>query len=225
MFIRRVIREFMAPLDDPRVTFQDTGRTQERLLADIREALERIDASRSQLAARAAETRERLPMLDDRARQALRSGREELARQALTQHEVVGLELAVLEQQLQEIDHEQQRLSLAERRLATTIEAQAAREQLLSARYSAAEAQVRINEALAGISEEFAGLAPALDQAEQQAEVMEARATATAGLLEIELPGLHGPEQRLLSGSELTRAVDRRLAALARELDEESLER
>ena len=204
----------MASAEDPRRAFPDAQHLQVELLGDVRAALARIAASRSELAARVAESRERLPWLDGQARQSLCAGREELARQALTLREVAAAELAALERQLLELDAEEQRLSLVEQRLATLAASQRARERLVSARYSAAEARVRVNEALAGVSHEIGGLTPALEDAEWQAEGMEARAAAIDSLVAsggLELAASREPA--------LGAAVDRRLELFRRELD------
>ena len=115
-------------------------------------------AAGKQLVAKCSKAREKLPELEEQARQALRGGREDLARFALSLRQVAAEELENLEGQAEPLEQEERMLTLVEQHLVAQIDAFAARREVLVARYTTAEAGVRISEAVGGVSDELAGL-------------------------------------------------------------------
>lgn len=214
---------FTAPAEDPRQTFAYAYQRQRELLLSVQQALADIGTSKQKLETKTVETREKLPRLEEQARRALISSREDLARLALQRRQVAVMELQALEDQVQEVQQEEQRLSLVEQRLAAQIEAFHARQEVIAARYSAAEVQVRITEALTGVSAELADLGNALEQAEQKTERMQARATAIDRLVEagvLEMPGSPAGDDvaRQLAHLDVSQAVEDQLAALKQQI-------
>ncbi|MHB8629223.1 MAG: PspA/IM30 family protein [Aggregatilineales bacterium] len=182
--LKRGVDSLLEPAADPRTAFAYTYQHQRTLLNQVQGAIAELAASKSRLDAKAALVSQKLPRLSFQARQSLREGREDLARLSLRWYQIAAAELQTLEQQMREVTQEQQRLSLSEQRLAAQIEAFFAREEVISARYTTAEAQVRIHEALGGVSKELSDLGRALEQTEQKAEYMQARASAIDRLIE-----------------------------------------
>jgi phage shock protein A len=174
----------LAPAPDPRVTHLTTHQKQRALLQQVIKASEQVTAAKQRLKATADAVREKLPGMEESARNELRSGHEAAARLALQRRQVVASELETLERQLAEVEKEESALAIIEQRLSGQIEAFAARQEVIKARYSAAEAQVRINEAMTGVSQDFADLTAALHRAEQTTEDMQARATAIDRLVQ-----------------------------------------
>ena len=213
------LNAFLASAEDPRQVFAVAYRRQQELLGGVREAMARVATSKEQLVAKTTKARDKLPEMEEQARQHLRAGREDLARLALHLRQAAVRELEFLEQQIQELEQEERVLSLVERRLEAQIEAFFSRQEVIAARYSSAEAHVRVHEALGGVSEELADLGVALDQAEQRTEYMQARASAIDRLVELgilEIPGLKSgdaPTQQLADEDD-SQAVDERLVAL-----------
>jgi phage shock protein A len=185
MRLGQLLREFMEPAPDPRRAYRNADRLEPELLHELRDALDTIAVSRSRLVTRTAVIRERLPLLEEEARQALAEGHRERAQHTLERRHIASRELASLEAQLQAADLEAERLAQAESHLAARIEALLARGRVLEARRRAAEIQVRVGETLAGISEEIGRLAPDLARAEQHTEELEARAAALDRLLDV----------------------------------------
>ena len=192
-FIKRVkksMETLLSPAEDPRQAHASTFDKQRGLLVKVQTALAEVAKAKNRLEAKAAETRAKLPQLEDLARQALREGREDLARLRLQRRQLAGIDLQGLEKQLLEIEREEHRLSLAEQRLSSQLAAFYTRQELIAARYSAAEAQVHIGEALSGVSAELSELSQAMAKAERKSAQMQARAAAIdrlvdEGLLEI----------------------------------------
>jgi phage shock protein A len=200
----------LAPAPDPRVTHQTSHQKQRALLNQVIKAGQAVSAAKERLRTAAEGVRQKLPAMEEQARQELRAGRESLARVALQRRQVVARELEILERQLAEVENEESALSVIEQRLTGQIEAFAARQEVIKARYSAAEAQVRINEAMTGVSQDFADLTAALHRAEQTTADMQARASAIDRLVEdgdLETMGF-------AAGSNPADDVERRLDAL-----------
>jgi phage shock protein A len=174
----------LAPAPDPRVTHLTTHQKQRALLDQVIKASQEVTAAKVRLKATADAVREKLPAMEEQARNELRSGHEAAARLALQRRQAVAHELETLERQLAEVEREESALAMIEQRLSGQIEAFAARQEVIRARYSAAEAQVRLNEAMTGVSQDFADLTAALHRAEQTTEDMQARATAIDRLVQ-----------------------------------------
>ena len=222
LIIKIWLRALLAPAENPRQTFEAAHGLQQELLRKVRVAQANITASKRQLEAKTAEAREKLPRLQEQARQALVGGREDLARLALQRRQVTMEELQTLEPQVEEIEQEEGVLSIVEQRLATRIEAFFARQDLLAARYSSAEAQVRIQEALGGISDELAGFGHALERAEHRTENMQARAYALDEMVDLGILDVHGHPMgdavaRIIADDQASEAVEDQLAALKRQ--------
>lgn len=174
----------LAPAPDPRVTHITSNQKQRALLDQVVKAGQEVTAAKLRLRATAEAVRQKLPAMEQQAREELRSGNEAMARLALQRRQVVAYELETLERQLAEVEKEEAALAVIQQRLLGQIEAFAARQEVIRARFSAAEAQVRINEAMTGVSLDFADLTAALHRAEQTTEAMQARATAIDRLVQ-----------------------------------------
>ena len=174
----------LAPAPDPRVTNLTSHQKQRALLDQVMQASRDVTAAKLRLQATAEGVRQKLPAMEEQARQELKAGSEAMARLALQRRQVVAHELETLERQLAEVEKEESALAVIEQRLTGQIEAFAARQEVIKARYSAAEAQVRISEAMTGVSQDFAELTATLQRAEQTTEDMQARATAIDRLVQ-----------------------------------------
>jgi phage shock protein A len=117
-------------------------------------------------------------ILDEQARRAMESNREDLAKLALERKNANLLQAQGLDKQITEIQTEQQKLEDTERRLSTKVEEFKSKKEVIKAQFSAAEAQVRIKENVTGISEEMADVGMAMSRAEDKTEKMKAKAQA-----------------------------------------------
>ena len=179
--------KFSAALDraeDPREVLEYGYQAQQRQLVQVKRGLVEVATSKAQLERQSAKLRERVPLCEEQAQQALELGREDLAREALQRKHAALAELDGLETQVAEVGDEEQRLAAAQQQLALRIEEFRARKTILSARYSSAQARVKAVEAMSGISGEMAELNLALGRAEEKTERLQARAGALDALIE-----------------------------------------
>ncbi|HKG26849.1 MAG TPA: PspA/IM30 family protein [Thermomicrobiales bacterium] len=222
-FVKGRIDALLAPPPDPRAVDADAGERQQSLLAEVRRALADLKEARHRLRTKATLVEGQLPRFEEQARQALRSGREDLARLALQRRQAALTALRELDSQAREIETEEGKLAIVEQRLTVQIEGMAARRHLLEARYSAAEAQVKIGEALTGISGELAELGIELERAERRTGRMQARAAAIEELVAEGVLHRIGTDPtsgmtEALDRLDDERVIDARLAALKQEL-------
>ena len=221
LILRASAHGLLASAEDPRQTFAVAHHRQQQMPEKVRQAQSRLRSAKQQLIAKSDAATDKLPELEEQARQALVEGREDLARYALRLRLLVEEELKTIGAQLSQLDEEDRAMSLVEQRLMAQIQAVAARQELLEAQYSTAEAHVQVHEALGGVSDELDGLGDALEQAEQRTEGMQARASALDRLVEagvLEVPVGAGGDWPSLSSTEdqTSEVVDERLAALKR---------
>src|SRR5581483_4832024 len=116
--------------------------------------------------------------LDGQARDALKAGREDLAREALSRKAAVQGQLEGIMQQGQQLEAQQQKLIEGERTLQAKVESFRTQKEVIKAQYSAAEAQVRISEAASGIGDQMADVGLAIERAKDKTQQMQARANA-----------------------------------------------
>ena len=121
--LRVWLRALFQPAEDPRQTFAYSYERQRRMLKRVEAALMEIQKTESRLASMAAELETKLPLLEDQARESIKRGREDLARNALERREVAEMELENIRAQQEEVSLEERRLSLVESRLSSRIEA------------------------------------------------------------------------------------------------------
>jgi phage shock protein A len=221
--MQRGLEALLAPAEDPRQTYADAGQRQRQLLEQVRQALAQTRTLRARLEGRARQLNERSPELLAQAARAVRAGRDDLARLSLQRRQMMVIEQQTLEAQVREAQQEEARLALAEHRLTAQIEALQARQTVIAARYNAAEAQVRFQEALTGVSGELADLGLALEEAEEKADLLRARASALDEFIEqgiLEGPGLPNADviARQLHQLDLAQAVEDQLAALRQQV-------
>lgn len=206
--------------EDPREVLDYAYSQQQELLATLRRGLVDVATAKQQLEQQAAKLQERIPRLDEQARRALQSGREDLARVALERRHAAAAEIDGLQHQLSEVGAEEDRLAAQERALALRIDEFRTHREVVSARYSAASAEVSVREALSGVTGDLAELGRAVGRAEEKTERLQARAKALGSLVDVgALPSTSGDYLEAELGRITTgKEIDDELARLRAEL-------
>jgi phage shock protein A len=164
--------------EDPRETLDYSYEKQMEMLRNVKRGVVEMVTAKRRLELQAAKIQESISKLDTQARQALESGREDLARLALQRKQGALQELQGLGEQIAGLESEQEKLTLAEQRLQAKVAAFRTKKEVIKAQYGAAQAQVRIGEALSGISEEMGDISLAVERAENKTEHLRAKAGA-----------------------------------------------
>jgi phage shock protein A len=178
--------------ENPGQTLDYSYEKQLEMLQKVRRGVADVATSRKRVELQIAGLDKQLGKLDDQARAALRGGREDLAREALTRKGAVSQQISDLHVQLEQLSVQEQKLTLASQQLQAKVDAFRTQKETIKATYSAAEAQVRINEAFTGISNELGDVGLAIQRAEDRTAQMQARAGAMEELMAtgaLEVPG------------------------------------
>ena len=151
---------------------------QRELLNRLRRDVAEVVTAKKRLEMQKAKLVSNTSTLDDQARRALDSNREDLARLALERKNAILQQVASMDNQINDIQMQQQKLEDTEGRLSSKVEEFKTRKEVIKAQYSSAEAQVRIKESVTGISEEMSDVGVSLNRAEEKAQKMQAKAQA-----------------------------------------------
>lgn len=208
--------------EDPREVLDYAYGQQQYHLRTVKRGLIEVAAARRQLIRQADRLRARASRLDDQARRAMQSNREDLARAALGRKHATLAEIRSLEDQLADMATEETRLTVADQQMTQRVERFRIHRTVASARYTAAEAQVTVGEALAGLAgDEETELSLAVERSDERIDRLQARAVAIDALTEsgvlLEGPG-DDPLDRELNDIANAEAVEADLAALRREI-------
>ena len=210
-------------VEDPREVLDYAYSQQQVHLRSVKRGVIEVAAARRQLERQAERLHARIARLEEQARRALRSSREDLARTALERKQSILAELRALDGQARDMAREEERLgwptSSSQR-----VESFRVHRTVASARYSAAEAQVMVGEALAGLlGDEELELSLAVERSDERIDRMHARAVAIDALTEsggLRYGPGEDPMDRELDAITSAEAVETELAELKRLLRE-----
>ncbi|MFI0431977.1 MAG: PspA/IM30 family protein [Candidatus Nanopelagicales bacterium] len=164
--------------EDPRQTLDYSYEKQLDLLQKVRRGVADVATSRKRLELQIAQLEAQSAKLEQQARAALKAGREDLAREALTRKSYLTGQLNDLHAQLAGLQLQEEKLTQSAQQLQARVEAFRTKKETIKATYSAAEAQTKINEAVTGISDELGEVGLAIQRAEDRTAQMTARAGA-----------------------------------------------
>ncbi|MBA3842775.1 MAG: PspA/IM30 family protein [Actinobacteria bacterium] len=209
--------------ENPNETLDYSYEEQLRQLQNVKRGVADVTTAKKRLEMQYTTMKQQVDKLDDQARQALKAGREDLAREALSRKAAAESQLEGIMTQGQQLEAQQQKLIAGERTLQTKVESFRTQKEVIKAQYSAAEAQVRIGEAATGIGEQMADVGLAVQRAKDKTEQMQARAGAieeltAAGALE-DFTASGDDIDRQLSQISQSGQVDDELAKMKAELD------
>jgi phage shock protein A len=207
--VKAKISKLLDRAEDPAETLEYSYQKQIELLQNVKKGIADVVTSKKRLQIQEENIKQQVVKLDTQARQALSSGREDLARMALERKNVAQTELQSLDSQIAQLQQQQEQLTESEQKLRTKIEQFRSKKEVIKAQYSAAEAQVRISEAATGVGDEMADVGLAMQRALDKTENMKARAGAVQ---ELEAAGTFDDLTQLGSGDD---DIDRQLKQLS----------
>ena len=169
--------------EDPRETLDYSYQRQLEMLTQVRRGVADVATSRKRVELQMNSLQQQQTKLEGQAKQALGSGREDLAREALSRKAALQSQLTDLETQYHSLQADEEKLTAASQRLQAKVEAFRTQKETIKATYTAAEAQTRIGEAVSGISEEMGDVGMAVQRAQEKTAQMQARAGAIDELM------------------------------------------
>ena len=176
------------------------------LLAEVHRGTAEVAAARKRAELRISELQQAADRLGGQAEQAMRAGREDLARQALARRAAIVAQVSRLREQQASLRAQEERMLDAGRRLQEKIDAFGLEKEAIKAAYTAARAQASISEVFAGISADVTDADVAAHRAEDEEADLEARAR---GLDDLLTPGAPGGPEPALSDEQLQAQLDR----------------
>lgn len=182
--VKARVSKLLDRAEDPALTLDYSYERQLEQLQQVKRGLAEVVTSKKRVEIQMQKLTTQLAGLDDQAKQALKSGREDLATRILEKKHAITDQLNTLGAQIESLEAEQQKLETLESRLRVKVEAFRTQKEVIKAQYGAAEAQVRIGEAATGLSEELADVGLAVERAQNRTEEMRARAGAIDELIE-----------------------------------------
>ena len=191
---------------DPRELVDYSYAQLQELLAEVRRGTAEVAAARKRAELRISELQQAADRLGGQAEQAMRAGREDLARQALARRAAIMAQVSRLREQQASLRAEEERMLDAGRRLQEKIDAFGLEKEAIKAAYTAARAQASISEVFAGIFADVTDADVAAHRAEDEEADLEARARGLDDLLTPGAPGGPGPA---LSDEQLQAQLDR----------------
>jgi phage shock protein A len=171
-------------LEDPAETLEYSYQKQLTLLRDVKRGLAEVTTSKHRLKLQADKLQEQENKLQSQAQQAVRQGREDIARLALERKAVIGPQIENLTVQIAQLDDQQTKLDEASRTLQMRIDMFRTQKEAIKARYAASSAQVKISESFTGLSREMNDIGQAVQRAQDRIEQMEARSVALDELID-----------------------------------------
>src|SRR6266480_3358631 len=170
-------------MEDPRETLDYSYQRQLDMLTQVRRGVADVATSRKRVELQMNTLQQQQTKLEGQAKQALGSGREDLAREALSRRAALQTQYTDLENQYHSLQADEEKLTAASQRLQSKVEAFRTQKETIKATYTAAEAQSRIGEAVSGISEEMGDVGMAVQRAQDKTAQMQARAGAIDELM------------------------------------------
>lgn len=169
--------------EDPREILDYSYERQLELLQKVRKGVADVSTSRKRLELQMTGLVQQSEKLEQQARAALSSGREDLAREALTRRSGLSAQISDLQTQHAQLSEQEEKLIVSSQQLQARVDAFRTQKETIKATYSAAEAQAKIGEAFSGISNELGDVGLAVQRAEDKTQQLQARAGAIDELL------------------------------------------
>jgi phage shock protein A len=176
--IKQKVNTLLDMYEDPREALDYSYTKQLELMNELRRSLAEVITARKRLEMQKSKLWANIRLLDEQARRALDTDREDLAKLALERKTANLLQIQNLDKQISDMKQEEEKLEETSKRLAIKVEEFKSKKEVIKAQYSAAEAQVKIKESVTGISEEMADVGMAMNRAEDKAEKMKAKSEA-----------------------------------------------
>ena len=176
--VKAKVSKLLDRAEDPAETLDYSYQKQVEQLQNVKKGIADVVTAKKRLQLQETTLQQQVVKLDTQARQAVSSGKEDLARTALERKNIAQTELQGLDTQVAELEAQQEKLTDSEQKLRAKIEAFRTKKEVIKAQYSAAEAQVKISEAATGVGEQMADVGLAMQRAVDKTENMKARADA-----------------------------------------------
>ncbi len=165
-------------IEDPTQTIDYSYEKMQEALQETKRHVLEVATAKKQLELQLTMLKKKVADYDADAREAVASGRDDLATQALAMKATAQHQADDLSTHVEETQTEEEKLSTAQKQLESKIESFRSQKEVMKAEYSAAKAHVAIGEAVHGITQHAEDVSGSLDRAQDKIQQMQARASA-----------------------------------------------
>ena len=127
------INKMVDRMENPQETLDYSYEKQLELLQNVRRNITNVVTAKKRLELQTVRLKNDLNKIDEQAKEALRQGREDLARMALERKVAIEQQLQGLEQQVNNLQQEQDKLYQVENRLRAKVEAFRTKKEVIKA--------------------------------------------------------------------------------------------
>jgi phage shock protein A len=174
--VRSKLNALVRSTEDPTETLDYSYERLRDQLQDVETGLADLTAQKKRLEAQRERLARNVDKHDDQAWEAVKQGRDDLARRALEKKRAKRDQVAELDDQIADLEATQRDLEEQKDELEAKVEEFRTKKETMKARHEAAEARTRVSETVTGIGND--DVARAIERAKTQTEEMEARAAA-----------------------------------------------
>ncbi|MCD6349150.1 MAG: PspA/IM30 family protein [Candidatus Korarchaeota archaeon] len=222
--IEAKLNKLLDSFEDPREQLDYAYDKLVQQLHNVEMALSRAITARKKLEFELERIDEKIEDLEEKARRAMKAGREDLARKALERKLVLAQQKKILKERIADMKEDEEKLMEIRDKLKVKIDLFKAKKEQLKAEYEASKAQVEVQEMVTGLSDDFTSAAEIIERAESRIDGMKARAAAldelvaTGGALDILEPEEKDEIERELGKIELESQLEEELKKLKKEM-------
>ncbi len=177
------VNQALNGVEDPRASLDYSLTRLQASLRQISDSLVEVSTARRSLDAQRGQAQKAVDQTEEQARQAVRFGREDLAKRALERKAAAQERLTGLNGNLATLDAQVDSLKTSQANLRQKIELFQAKKEELKALYDSSRAQLQVKEAATGISKDLADAGHAIARAESRIQAMQARVEAIDDLV------------------------------------------
>ncbi|MXR21880.1 PspA/IM30 family protein [Halobacterium bonnevillei] len=174
--VRSKLNALVRSTEDPTETLDYSYERLRDQLQDVETGLADLTAQKKRLEVQQERLAQNVEKHDDQAWEAVKQGRDDLARRALEKKQAKRDQVAELDDQIADLERTQRDLEEQKDELEAKVEEFRTKKETMKARHEAAEAQTRVSETVTGVGDD--DVARAIERAKTQTEEMEARAAA-----------------------------------------------
>lgn len=174
--VRSKLNALVRSTEDPSETLDYSYERLRDQLHDVEKGLADLTAQKKRLEVQRERLAQNVEKHDDQAWEAVKQGRDDLARRALEKKRAKRDQVADIDDQVANLEQTQRDLEENKAELERNVAEFRTKKETMKARQEAAEAQTRVSEAVSGLGDD--DVSRAIERAKDQTEEMEARAAA-----------------------------------------------
>jgi len=218
--VRSKLSRVVSSMEDPQEQLDYSYEQMRDELDNIKSALTTVTEQKKRQEIRANNLEDEIEKHNQQARQAVKQGRDDLARQALEKKNEKMTQLETVQNTIAELEQQEEKIIEKKEELQSEVESFRTKKETMKARHSAAEAQASAQEIMSDVGEFSVG--QTVDDVENDIQEKEARAEALNELDEEGVLSTTGDSvDEELENLSQTQEVENELSTLKSEVDDE----